>query len=77
MCSIRQCPGYDRRVSEGRKKAVGWRSIPTPETQVTQVTVDSPVRVYMEIIEILSKVTGSHRKKPERFKQKQGHTKVL
>ena len=77
MCSIRQCPGYDRRVSEGRKKAVGWRSIPTPETQVTQVTVDRPVRVYMEIIEILSKVTGSHRKKPERFKQKQGHTKVL
>ena len=77
MCSIRQCLGYDRRVSEGRKKAVGWRSIPTTETQVTQILVDGPVRVGMEIIEILSKMTGSHRKKPERLKQKQGHTKVL
>ena len=44
---------------------------------VTQITVDGPVRVGMEIIEILSKMTGSHRKKPERLKQKQGHTKVL
>ena len=49
MCSIRQCLGYDRWASEGRKKAVRWRSIPTTETQVTQVTVDSLVRVDTDI----------------------------
>jgi len=44
------------RASEGREKAVRWRSIPTTETQDTQVTVHSLVRVGTAIIGIPSRV---------------------
>ena len=49
------------RASEGREKAVRWRSIPTTETQDTQVTVHSLVRVGTAIIRIPSRVIGNNR----------------
>ena len=54
------------RASEGRAKALLWRSIPTTETQDTQVTVHSIVRVGMAIIAIPWKVTGNYRMKLNR-----------
>jgi len=51
------------RASEGREKAVRWRSIPTTETQDTQVTVHSIVRAGTAIIGIPSRVTGNNRMK--------------
>ena len=52
-------------ASEGREKARRWRSIPTTETQDTQVIVHSFVRLGVEIIGIHSKVTGNQRMRPK------------